>query len=632
MRWGLLLVLAFVEGVAYGQSTLPQDSAAQASLKSRGEAVYKQQCAACHEAGVSRAAPLSALAAMSAENIRFALTAGVMSVQGGNLAAADREAVVAFLAKSPSKPAASIADAACAARRKPYEASFRQPHWNGWGVNLAQHRFQPAAQARLRPEQVPKLKLQWSFGFPGASAANSQPTIVNGRLFVGSANRQMYALDAVTGCTYWVYDTEAAVRNAPTVAVIGKRALVYFGDRRGTAYALDADNGKLQWKVRLDDHPVASITGSPVLAGGVLYVPMASAEDSTGADPRYECCKFRGSMSALDPATGKVLWKSFTIDEPLRPTSKNALGTQLWGPAGAGIWSAPAIDLQRGRLYATTSNNTTDPPTNTSDAFVAFDLQTGKLLWSRQGTAGDVYNIACDLPPKFAVNCPWEGGQDFDFGASPMLVDLKGGRRALIAGQKSGVVHAIDPDQQGKVIWQKALSSGGVLGGIQWGTATDGKTVYVALSDAKLETVPKGTPGAQDMYLSSVKFNPKVGGGLYALDAATGEIRWHTPHPGCSDRPGCSPAQSAAVTAIAGTVFSGGLDGHLRAYASGDGRIVWDFDTIRDYTTVNGVPGRGGSVNGPGAVVVDGMVYVNSGHVHIGTTAGNVLLAFAVED
>jgi polyvinyl alcohol dehydrogenase (cytochrome) len=283
-------------------------------------------------------------------------------------------------------------------------------------------------------------------------------------------------------------------------------------------------------------------------------------------------------------------------------------------------------------IYATTGDSYSDPAADTSDAFVAFRLATGELAWSRQMTAGDAYTVACNSAAPGTRNCPQANGPDLDFGSSAMLVDLANGGRALIAGQKSGVVHAIDPDRQGAIIWQRRVGRGSALGGVQWGSAADAERVYVAVSDVKTRPVSEGEAGAQPSIAGlSFQLDPKVGGGLYALKLATGEEVWHTPHPGCNETPGCSPAQSAAVTAIPGVVFSGGLDGHLRAYAADNGNIVWDVDTKQDYRTVNGVAAHGGSLDGPGAVVVGGMVYVNSGYAFFGSTPGNVLLAFSVD-
>jgi polyvinyl alcohol dehydrogenase (cytochrome) len=293
---------------------------------------------------------------------------------------------------------------------------------------------------------------------------------------------------------------------------------------------------------------------------------------------------------------------------------------QEWGPSGAPIWSSPAIDPKKNIIYATTGDNYSDPATRTSDAFMALDIDTGKILWTRQMTPKDAYTSACRMPDKTA--CPAVNGPDFDFASPPILITLPNGKRALLAGQKSGVVHALDPDQQGEVLWSTRVGQGGTMGGVQWGSAVDQNNIYVALSDIGRITLP---------YSNSTDADPKRGGGMYALRIATGERVWYTPPPGCGDRPRCSPAQSAAVTAIPGLAFSGSVDGHLRAYSTADGKIVWDFDSERTYATVNGVPGRGGSIDGAGPVLVGGMLFVNSGYPTAGGQPGNVLLAFSVD-
>jgi polyvinyl alcohol dehydrogenase (cytochrome) len=363
---------------------------------------------------------------------------------------------------------------------------------------------------------------------------------------------------------------------------------------------------------------------------GGLYVPASSGEEVAGADPDYPCCRFRASVTALDAARGKTIWTAFTIPEESKPTRKNKKGVQLYGPSGAGVSSSPAIDTSKRVIYVTKGDSYSDPPARTSDAFLVLNLDTGTILWSRQMTEGDAFTIACGKP-ALEDSCPQARGPDFDFGSSPILVSLPKGRQALIAGQKSGVVHAVDPVQQGEVLWQTRLGHGSALGGIQWGSATDGTNVYAALSDIGFRTVPAGTPGSRPGFLGSMALDPRSGGGLFALKIATGERVWATPDAGCGDHPGCSPAQSAAVTALAGVVFSGSVDGHLRAYSTSDGRIIWDDDTAREYQTVNGVAGTGGSIDGPGPVVAGGMLYVNSGYAIFGGAPGNVLLAFSID-
>jgi polyvinyl alcohol dehydrogenase (cytochrome) len=505
-----------------------------------------------------------------------------------------------------------------------------KPRWNGWGVDPSQHRFQPADMARLAPSDVTRLKLKWAFGLPGATFAVAQPTIFGGRVFVGSQNGKVYSLDAKSGCTHWEYGAGKPVRSAVMVGPRGDGWAAYFGDAGANVEAVDALTGKELWQVKVDDHPAAVITGSPTLAGATLYVPVTSYEEATGANKNVSCCTFRGSLVALDASNGKILWKRFTIAEPAKPGATNAVGVQQMGPSGAGIWSAPTFDPATQRVYATTGDNYSDPPTEGSDAFLAVNASSGELAWARQITSGDAFNVAC---PE-GENCPKAKGPDFDFGSSAILAGLPNGKRILVAGQKSGVVTAIDPDQGGSIVWQKRVGNGGTLGGVEWGVAADQSNVYVAVSDVRMSSVPLGTPGAQPFIFDpkiALLYDNKAGGGLSALKLDTGDEVWRTPHPGCNDVPGCSPAQSAAVTAIPGLVFSGGLDGHLRAYFADNGKIAWDMDTKGDYQTVNGVAAKGGSINGGGAVVVDGMVYVGSGSGIFGGAPGNVLLAYSVD-
>ncbi|HXQ26129.1 MAG TPA: PQQ-binding-like beta-propeller repeat protein [Candidatus Acidoferrales bacterium] len=620
---------ALLFAVAAGPLAAGQDKSV---ANKEGEALYGERCAACHDAGVSRAPSRAAMSEMPPEGIQSALTTGRMSSQGANLTAEQIDAVSHFLSsQAAAQQSVPSEEFFCHAGGRPFAPQSGQPQWNGWGTNTSESRFQPAEMARLRADQVPRLKLKWAFGFVDTTQAYAQPAVVGGRIFVGSAGRRVYSLDAASGCMYWQLGTEAAVRTAISVGANGSGWAAYFGDQHANAYAVDAITGKLLWKTRMDEHPAAQITGAPLLVAGRLYVTVSSLEEVTGADAKYECCKFRGSVSALDAATGKVLWKSYTIPEEPKPFRKNRLGVQLWGPSGAGVWSSPTVDLKSKRIYVTTGDSYSDPPADTSDAFVAFDLETGKLLWSSQMWKRDAYNIDCDIPGEKQANCPESKGPDFDFGSSPILVNLANGRRALIAGAKSGIVYAVDADRDGALLWQKRVGHGGTLGGVQWGSAADAKNVYVALSDVERRPSPAGSPAGQDSVFGvKYELDPKTGGGLFALKLDTGETAWHTPHPDC-DRPGCSPAQSAAVTAIPGVVFSGGVDGHLRAYSASDGRIIWDVDTMREYKTVNGVKAKGGSLDGPGAVVAGGMLYVNSGYFFQGSASGNVLLAFSVD-
>ena len=585
--------------------------------------LYKRHCAACHDASQATRAPSrAALQSLSPEAILRALEPGGPMQEQGKALGADERRLLArnlsggkeFGAEMPSAPKTAFCKTAAG------DLTLSGPSWDGWGVNVENTRFQSAAAAKLTASDVPKLRLKWAFAFPNAFVAYAQPTVMGGRVFVGSAVRTVYSLDAETSCIYWALETSSAVRNAIVIEkpAPDARPLAYFGDRRAYVYAVDAATGHLVWKTNVEDFPNAGITGAVKVSGGKVFIPISILEDGPAANPKYECCKSRSSVVALDAVSGKQIWKTYTIpDEPKR-TGVNKKGVPTWGPSGASVWGSPTLDLQRKAVYVGTGDNHSLPATRTSDAILAFDMDTGKMLWSRQVTANDTFNVSCVFEDH--SNCPDPAGPDFDFGSSPILTTLANGKRALIAGQKSGMVTALDPDNQGEVLWQTRVGKGGVLGGVQWGSATDGKKVYVPVSDVQVEE-----------HNGKITADPKVGGGLFALDPTTGKKIWHTPAPPCPTDRACSPAQSAAITAIPGVVFSGSVDGHLRAYSTEDGKILWDFDTVREYDGANGVKGKGGSMDGPGPVVVNGVVYVNSGYGSWGGIAGNVLLAFAVK-
>jgi len=484
------------------------------------------------------------------------------------------------------------------------------PAWNGW-ADGANTRFQDAKSAGLTAQTTPKLKLKWAFGFPNTTTAQATPTIFGGRVFVGDANGIIYSINARTGCTYWTSAVTAAVRNSPVLDEAGR--FVYFGDLKGNVYSLDAATGKQVWKARADDNAMAVITGSPKLANGRLFVPVSGRDESmASADAGYECCTFRGSLAALDAATGKKVWQAYTIREEPKVTGQNAKGAKTRGPSGAVPWSSPTIDPAKRVIYIGTGVNYSKPTTDTSDAVIAIDMDSGRILWTRQFTSDDSWNFACSAPDK--TNCPREPIVDTDFGNSGMLRTLGGGRRALVISDKGGTVYGVDPDHEGKILWRIKIANGGVNGGTMWGGAADDRGVaYIGISD-----------------FNAAK--PETGGGLIALRMATGEKLWMTPAPKpvCLGTRGCSAAQPAPVSAIPGVGFLGSWDGHLRAYETGSGKIIWDFDTARDFETVNSVNARGGSINSMGAAIAGGMVFITSGYPG-NAMPGNVLLAFSVD-
>lgn len=590
-----------------------------------GAALYAEHCAACHEGGdgQNRVPGRDALKSMTFEHVLSVITSGSMADMAKGRTDDERKAIASFVtgkkvSQSPSTAGSETA-AECANRQVRFGGSLEGPRWNGWGADISNSRFQPTEMARLTPDQVPKLRLKWAFAFPGATSAIAQPSVIGGVLFVGGTDSRLHALDAKTGCTLWTFATEAPVRTAITFGSLSDSEFaVYFGDLRANAYAVNATSGQLIWKKKVDDHPAARVTGAPTLFSGVLYVPVSSIEEATGSRPTYECCTFRGSVVALDAATGRQVWKAYTIPEAPHPTEKNAVGTQLHGPSGASVWSSPTIDVRRGALYVATGNSYSNPAAETSDAIIAFDLKTGEMLWHRQATPNDSFIVACYGIDK--TNCPDAHGPDHDFGQSPILVSLQNGRRMIVIGQKSGVVHAFDPDEQGKPLWQTRVGEGGPLGGTEWGSAADHDRIYVANSDVRF------------FLDGSRRLDPTRGGGLFALNLTDGRATMQIPPVSCGDREKCSPALSAAVTVIPGVVFAGGVSGYMRAYATSDARLLWEFDTARDYATVNGFTAHGGAIDGPGPVVADGMLYVNSGYAQWSGLPGNVLLAFGIDD
>ena len=599
-----------------------------------GSAIYKERCASCHDAPhdsphdapAARVPALSAIRAMSGEAVYLALTSGSMKTRAEGLTTPQIFALLGYISPTGgTQTTAPKFERTCKG-----DAAFRpgadSGNWNGWSPDVTNSRSQSAASAGLKASDVPKLGLRWAFNLGDVTMARGEPAVVGNRVFIASLTGAVYSLDRDTGCTQWGFKADTGVRSGLTVGDINGATAIYFTDGGGNVYALNASSGELIWKIHPVDHFATIATATPQVYKGIVYQAFSSFEEALGADPKYECCTFRGSVVALDAATGKKMWQTFTIPEEAKPTHKNAAGKQQHGPSGVGIWSTPTIDEQLGVLYVATGDNYSDPPTNTSDAILAMDLRTGKLLWSKQLTENDAFNNGCLTPQR--TNCSEKGGPDFDFGQPPILVRLGAGKRALVIGQKSGMVHALDPDQNGKLLWQTRAGAGGGLGGSQWGSAADSQKVYVAISDMGIGGVPDPkAPGGFRLTLE-----PKKGGGLHALNLATGKIAWSAlPAPCAEGRTDCSPAQSGAVTAIPGVVFSGSVDGHLRAYSAGTGKVLWDVDTAREFPTVNGNPAQGGSMDAGGPVVAGGMVFVNSGYGQWGGMSGNVLLAFSVD-
>jgi polyvinyl alcohol dehydrogenase (cytochrome) len=579
----------------------------------QGEKFYQQKCASCHDNPSGRIPPKDAIANNTPTFITQAMIEGVMASQARGLSPHDMASVAAYLSKRKDGGLGAGVLEAPACTDKAAPLTLAGPTWNGWGNGQTQNRFQPTPG--IAAADVPRLKLKWALSYAGSR--NGQATVVGGRIFLTSASGAVYSLNARTGCAYWRFDVPGGSRSSITIGKLPGKGKTRFaayltGWTERTAYALDAETGKQLWKTRVTNQSEVQMTGSPVLHAGVVYVPTSSAEEAIAVDPAYECCKFRGSVAALDAASGKKLWETFMAPEP-KPFKKNPKGVQMYGPAGAAIWSAPTIDAKRGLLYVTTGDSYTDVEVDRAEAVVALDLKTGAIRWANQLTKGDNYIIGCfGTTPR--GNCPAPVGPDYDFGVSPVLQTLKSGKQVILVGQKSSQVYALDPDAQGKVIWEHRLSQGGPLGGVEFGPASDGAAYYVAISDI---------------------FVPKPAPGLYAFRIADGELLWSAPSPklDCAwKNPYCSGAISQAVSAMPGVVFAGAMNGRFRAYDAKTGKVVWDYDTAAaPVATVSGKEAKGGVMDGAGPTIAGGMVYVSSGYQGRSGQPGNLLLAFSVD-
>jgi polyvinyl alcohol dehydrogenase (cytochrome) len=611
----------FVSAIAMAPSALGRQiaerpagsdsGATAAAVVAHGETLFKARCASCHDPAIERAPPKVALARRFPDDIATALKTGVMQPMAAGLTDQDIHAIATYLGADGMTEQAGDPPVCASSGR----FSLSGPGWNGWSIDARNSRFQP--DPGLSSANVSRLKVKWSMTYTGGRYG--QPIIVGGRLFLTSSSGRIYSLDAKSGCMHWRFDADAGVRTTPMIGQLKGGApsgyLMYFGDFQRNVYALDAASGKLQWKMNVENHPRSVLTGAPVLYQGLLYVPLSSWEETAGGVGSYGCCTARGGLAALDAKDGRLVWKTYAIEQEPQPTVKNAAGTQMYGPAGAAVWSAPTIDAKRRLVYIGTGDTYTDVKENGSDAIMALDLVSGKVKWRNQVTENDSFLMGCNRGDT--VNCPSVLGPDHDFGASPILFTLPNGKDIILAGQKSGVAFGMDPDSDGKTIWRNKVGNGGALGGIEWGMAADLKRLYVAVADLGLPP-PKGKAG------------------LFALDPATGDQQWYTAAPKvpCSYGGRCLLGQSAAPTVIPGLVLSTTIDGHLRAYGATDGKIVWDFDTAaQKYQTINGVKDQsGGSLDVAGPVVAGGLMYIISGYAGaLGGAPNNVLLVFSVD-
>lgn len=577
-----------------------------------GKQLFEAQCLQCHNGSVPKAPHAISFNMMSTKSILSAMNDGVMRQQAAALTDNQRLEIAQYL--SGASETTSYDVLACE-DDSPVSLANAAPAWSSWGGDVVNSRFQTAEHGGISRSSLAGLRLKWAFAYPGATRARSQPLVHGNTVFVGSQQGTLYALDLNTGCVQWQYEAGAEVRNGPAVATLPgqEEPVVFFGDFKARVHAVSARTGKALWRSEVATHPDATLTGSVNYHGGRLYVPISSSEWATAADPGYGCCTFRGSVASLDASSGKIIWNSFVIPEvPADTGEKNPAGAKRFAPAGAPVWNSPTIDAARGLLYVGTGEAYTSPASQSSDAVIAIELESGAIAWTRQLLAGDAWNMACFIGG--GGNCPEENGPDLDIGASTILWQGKE-RDLLFVGQKSGDVYALDPSAEGAIVWHRKLGRGGFAGGVHWGMSANASSLFVPIADTYFPGVPEGDPFP----------------GLHALDPESGAVKWYTPVVDqCPEaqKPACDPGLSAAISSSEDLVFAGGYDGLLHIYDVNSGRVLWQFNSLADFETVSGEVARGGAIESDGPVVARGHLLVNSGYQFGARLPGNVLLVF----
>lgn len=608
------------------------NASAELSNAQKGEQLYKQHCAACHDVGVDKAPKVEDLQRLSKSQIMLTISIGRMQPQAAALSKDERSWVSEYLSGGAEVDNTWLESARCDKFPETIDEKSKAYSAN-WGIGEFNNRLQKDSE--ITTSNVGKLKLKWAFGFSKVNDLRSQPVYTEDALYVGSKSGHILALDPETGCVKWAKQTAAGVRTGLTLGSINGERALFFADELTNVYAFKASNGEQIWKKNFSIFPTSLITGSVSYHDGRLIVPVSSYEVAAAGMPGYPCCRSHGLVISLDANTGEKNWE-WHATEQAKPQGKTSKGVTLWGPSGAVVWTTPTIDPERSVVYFGTGENASKPATDTSDSVVALDLDTGKLKWKFQALANDVWNAAC---LNGGEACPEDMGPDLDFGASIILTKLKDGRSVLLAGQKSSEVFMLNPEN-GELYWRKRLSLGTTNGGIHWGMVTENDRLFVPLADPE-----RSIPG----------YVPRPG--LYALELATGELAWEKPvSRGCDfdmefapkigleqvrsgkkrkleDRYACSwyYGLSAATTAVPGLVFAGGLDGKLRAYDMANGDIKWQTRTAVPFKTVNGIAAHGGAIDVDGAVIGKNKLFINSGYSMFGQLPGNVLLAYELE-
>tara|TARA_B110000008_G_scaffold251895_1_gene266147 strand:- start:51 stop:1829 length:1779 start_codon:yes stop_codon:yes gene_type:complete len=569
----------------------------------QGFLVYQKHCADCHQDARLRAPSLGAIKKMSENGIRQALTMGVMKEHSRNIDNVDFDKLLLFLSSQTNNTTETQINE-CS---EPFPTQS-EILWSNWGNGLSNQRVQ--SKSSLNPQNISQLELKWAFGFNDSIRIRSQPLVTEDTIYIGSQSGHVYALSLDTGCQWWSFKADAEVRGAITLS--DNKKSILFTDFAANVYRLNSLNGEIEWKKNVATHPLTTITGSIAVTQDSVFIPLSSTEVVSAIDPNYMCCTFRGGLIALNTSNGDERWKMHTVPEP-KKTGYNSNRISSWGPSGAPVWSTPTIDLERGLIYIGVGQNYSHPATELSDAIIAIGIESGRVVWHKQTLSGDVWNAACVTN---RINCPGEYGPDYDIGASIILIE--GDKDMLIAGQKSGMVFAMDPDDNGSIIWQKRVGRGGKKGGVHWGMTIDDDSIFVPIAD-----LPEKIPS---------QYSPMPG--IHALRIKDGSKEWYRPAlPVCEDEKyHCYPSVSAAPSRVGSMIITGSMNGIIEIISTKDGNLLWSFDTAMQFKTINQISANGGSIDSNGPIIAGNHLIATSGYDIYGQLTGNILLVFSIED